>query len=276
MNDRKPEGDQGRTGVLAAIGRYPITVAFFALVFAAAGVAAGYQRTPVYTAESELLVGNLSVSTPAAIPGVVGASETLAGIYARLVDASKVRKAVDEQTNGADASVSATPVPDSPLVKITATSSSKEDAIATADAASVALSKYVKDLDKASGVDPDKIFAKYQKAALDYSEQLATVKQLSQNPAVRTSATARTASTRAAADLQAKKLKLNALQLQYTRALQIRTSNPQANPFAAALSASSDRSSKMQIGGFIGLIAGLAFGAAVATLRASRAARKRG
>jgi capsular polysaccharide biosynthesis protein len=273
--EERPESDFAQGGVLTAFILYPLLIAICAVVLAIAGVALGYARTPTYTSSSELLVGNLSTADPGAIPGAVGASLSLAEVYARLVDANDIQEQIARTTNGADASISATPVVGTPLIRVTATSESEDGAIAAANAGGNALADYVNAL-KSPGGDVSPIARKYKAAALVYAQQLNSFERLKDRFEEPLTADERLQLNEADSDLQTAKLKRDALAALYQRGQDIQVSQPSVNVFNTAKTASSDRASTMQITGVLGLIAGLAIGCALAVVRASRRRRPSG
>lgn len=275
MSQDDRQFDQSRGDVFLAIALYPLTVVFFTVLLAAAGVFLGYSRDPTYTASSELLVGNLSISDPSAIPGAVGASQSLAAVYARLINANDVRQTVASATQDSpdDASLGASPVVESPLVRVRATSDSEEGAVAYTNAGAKALSSYVNNL-RSPGSDVGPIAKRYREAALVYSERLKVLRDLKDRAGSSVSSSEQVALNEAEAELQTAKLKRTALGAIFQRGQNIRVAQPSLNVFVTADSASSNRASTMQITGGIGLVAGLALGIAVAMLRTARMARR--
>jgi capsular polysaccharide biosynthesis protein len=273
MNDQRGRFDFARGGVFDAMLSYPFMVLFVVIVFAAGGVALGYERTTTYTAESELLVGNVKISDAAGIPGVVDASRALAAVYARLIDADAVREdviqATGEETVGA--TLAATPIPGTPLIRVSASSDSHDHSIATANAAAQGLSEFVAKINK-PGSDISTVFHRYEDAALAYSQQLQRYQHLSNGLSSFSSTAARVQVIQANADLQSAKLKRNALQLLYQRGQAIKAAEPNVKVFLSATTATSDRTSNMKIAGVVGAVAGLALAAALATFRARRRA----
>ena len=231
----------------------------------------GYEKAPTFTASSQLLVGNLSISDPSAIPGAVGASRSLADVYARLINANDVQEQVAKETVSSPdtAIVTATPVVESPLVRVTATSDSEEGAIAYANAAAGALSDYVNNL-KSPGSEVDPVAKRYRAAALVYTQKLDTYKRFKDKVGMNPTPTERLKLNEADSEVQTAKLKRTALGAIYQRGQNIRVAQPSLNTFVTASAASNDRNSTMQITGGIGLAAGVVLGAALALLRTNR------
>jgi capsular polysaccharide biosynthesis protein len=268
--DENVERGGGDLGVVSAVLLYPFMVALCAVALCAGGLLLGYVRDPTYTASAELLVGNLSISDPSAIPGAVGAAQSLAAVYARLIDANEVRDQVTGAIeDGSSATVSATPIVESPLIRVTTTSTSEAAAVRSANVAGTSLAAYVNKL-KSPGGEVRPIAREYRRAELRYEEKRDAFDHLSERIGASPTASERTALSEANSDLQTAKLKRNALIGLYQRGQNIRVSQPNLNLFRRATAATSDRSSTMQITGVIGLLAGLALGVALAMFRARR------
>jgi uncharacterized protein involved in exopolysaccharide biosynthesis len=267
-----PEFDPG--GVISAVMLYPFTVVICALVLCGAGVLVGFTRDPTYTASSELLVGNLSIGDPSAIPGAVGAAQALAGVYARLLDANDVQHDIAAKTAGDEpVSISASPVIESPLIEITAMSKSEDAAIGAANAAGGSLSAYVNDL-RSPGGQTTQIVKQYREAQLRYQEKLEAFNQLKAQSGPNPTESEQQQINEASADVQAAKLKRASIAALYSRGQNIKASQPNLDLYERAFVASNDRGSKMQFAGALGLVAGLLLGAALATFRANRWERR--
>lgn len=275
MNDERSAFGFARGGVIDAIALYPFLVVFCALVFAAGGVALGYSRPPTYTAESKLLVGNLSIQDPSAVPGAVGASKALADVYSRLIDADEVRGPVTraEERGDGETDVTATIVPGTPLIRVIATSDSEDSAISVAQVAGRSLSRYVNRL-KSPGSEVGPVVGKYRDAARAYSKELEAFDDLTRQFKGDLTSEESDQFNEARSELQTAKLKRNALGNLYERSQNIRTSQPSLSVFLTAETAADDRESTMKITGVIGLAAGLALGAALA-LFLTRPGRKK-
>jgi uncharacterized protein involved in exopolysaccharide biosynthesis len=259
-----------RVGVLQAIRRYPMVVIVPMVLFCALGIGVGIARPPTYTATSQLTVGQLNIADPAAVGTVVQASQQLAAVYARAINANFVRQRIakDAGSDAADAKVSATPIPDSPLIKVTATSSSSSRAVKVANAGARALTAYA--VRSSQSGTATQLATEFRAVALAYARQRDTVARLQR--AYRSSPTRdnKTRMNDAQADLQALLLKREGLRTSYQGTLTTTRSSPALQPFAVASGATSDRSSKTQILALLGLVAGAAIGAALANARLNR------
>ena len=267
-----PEFDPG--GVISAVMLYPFTVIICAVLLCAGGAVYGYTRDPTYTASAELLVGNLSIGDPAAIPGAVGAAQSLAGVYARLIDANEVQRAIARklEREGPLESLLATPLAESPLIRITATSTSENAAISAANVAGTSLSTYVNDL-RSPGSQTAQIVKEYRQAQLRYTAALDAFDTLEARFGPIPTQSERRELNEARADLQAAKLKRDSLAALYSRGQSIRLAQPNLDLYERATAATDDRSPTMQLWGGVGLLAGLVLGAGLATFRANRWAR---
>lgn len=257
-------------GVVSAVTLFPLMVIICALLGAGVGTLVGYQKEPVYTANANMLVGNLSIADPGAVPGAVEASQSLASVYARLIGANRVAQEVLAATGGdPDTAVGASPIVDTPLIRVTAVSGSEAGAVNAANAAATSLSNYVADL-KAPGSDTRPIVKQYREAELAYAEELNAYNQLEDRIGPSPTPDEQRRLNEANADLQALKLKRESLQILYQRGQNIQVSQPSLKVFERAGAASNDRGSTVQVTAAIGLLAGLALGAALATFRANR------
>jgi uncharacterized protein involved in exopolysaccharide biosynthesis len=262
-------------GVLSAVMLYPLTVVICAILLCGAGVFVGATRAPTYTASSELLVGNLSISDPSALPGAVGAARALAAVYARLLDANEVQEDVAAKAAGDEplTRLSATPIVESPLIRVTAESKSEQTALRAANAAGASLSAYVNDL-RSPGGQTAQIVKEYRQAQLRLSEKLEAFEALQARFGPDPSVAERDLLNEAQADLEAARLRRTSIAGLYSRGANIRLSQPNLDVYERATAASNDRGSTMQFTGAIGLAAGLLLGAALATFRANRWARR--
>lgn len=124
---------------LGALRRHWIFSTAIILVFTAAFVAYGYQRDPVYTAEIRLAVGSGQMSN-LAIPGFPSASRDLAADYARWVTN---RGVADTDAPSGTSSLTASPIPESNVIRIQATSTEPQTAVKAAQGAGDALMREV-------------------------------------------------------------------------------------------------------------------------------------
>ena len=134
-------------GVLGALRRHWIVAIVPVIVLVGVAAALGLQRTPRYTATASLSVGRIYINNPAGVSSVLEATKSLASVYSRSIRSTAVlqdtERRLGEGSLGASDQVTATPIPQSPLIRISAESSSARRAVALATAASGALAAYV-------------------------------------------------------------------------------------------------------------------------------------
>jgi hypothetical protein len=104
-----------------ALARRWMLIALTTILAAAAGVAVGLRRAPVYTSESELNAGSLDAQAQA-IPGYAQAAQTLAEAYARVVGTPKIQVPVARHTHSSidyvAAHLTAANIPSNPVFRI--------------------------------------------------------------------------------------------------------------------------------------------------------------
>jgi hypothetical protein len=242
-----------------------------ALVAAAFFVSQG--RSPTYTAESRVAIGSFSPSQDAA-PGAAYAGTQFAAAYSRAITAQDVVAPVARATGLSPGAVAgrltATPIPDSPLLKISGKGPSAASAVKLTDAATSALLSYVRRSDL-TGAQAKDLLARYRAAQAEVSAARTRVRHAQRasdrNPSSRraTQRLERAQTTEDAADLRAQGLRTSYLQQAQSESsgIPVRTLN-------AASSATSDRKRSLKLLVTIGALAGLAVGVALATARAAR------
>jgi uncharacterized protein involved in exopolysaccharide biosynthesis len=252
--------------VLQAIRRHPVRFATPLVALTLLGAAIGYLRTPTYTATSQLVVGQLNVADPSAVGTVVQATQTMAAVYSRMINSAGVRKGIVDTAHGkaAGSEITATPIPGSPLIRVTATGNSRGNATAVANAAADSLRKYA----RGYGTSSDRssaIYRDYKAAALRVNRAQAKAGALAAAYSHNRSAALKQQLSVAQADADAAKLRRDSLRFNYGTSQQSVQFTPAVNTFTVAAGATSDRKSMMEILGLIGLVAGAALGAALAT-----------
>jgi capsular polysaccharide biosynthesis protein len=270
-----------------ATRRYWPLVLVAVLVLGAFGAYTGHSRKPVYTASASLSVGLLDVTTQS-VPGFAVGGEVVASGYSRAVQTDGVIDPVAQRLKMTPAEVrshvSSTPVPNSPIFTVTATAESAGSAVTLANAVSQSMIAYGRShasTDAASA----RLLARYQSAVRNRNRARNRVAQLRSGSSTTagSSGTASTASTasdsgslsQARADLEVQQLRMDTLADQY----RARTSTPGntavLQPLVNAQGAASDRGSKTQLYGALGVLAGLCLGTALAVLLAGWRFRRR-
>jgi hypothetical protein len=156
--------------VIGAALRYWWVILLAILAFAAAAVALSMQRQPTYKAESRLNVGGFNISAQS-LPGFAGGAYLLANAYSRSVYSDAVLKKVGRELGRSRAyvasAVTASPVEDSPIIRVEAESKSKGEAIAMANSAADHLEDRAEVLAR-SNPDSKRLFKEFQEASRDY------------------------------------------------------------------------------------------------------------
>jgi hypothetical protein len=267
-----------RVGLLEAVRLHPLFALLPVVVLVAIAVGLGLSRSAQYSATAELSVGHGYVDSPSGIPGVIEATQSLAAVYARAVRAQPVSIAtarqLDRQGLKADATLSATPIPSSPLIKVTAKSTSSRTAIAAANAAGVALARYANQQSQTGGSSTSALKA-YERAALNYQRALNVRTRAAAVSARTRSRAATVGQNRAEAAAETARLQRDTLEILYQNTLQGLTAGPSVSTFALAGDATSDRTQILEILVLAALVAGLALGAVLALLRAQRTLARR-
>jgi hypothetical protein len=241
-------------------------------VLVGGAVAIGLSRPPNYTATAILSVGRLYTSNAGGIAGMVEARQALASAYSRAIQASEVRKdaarRLTQASTPASGRLSASPIPESPLIKVSAESLSESEAVALANAASAALARYVARQGRSE--NDTHVFSAYERAAVQYRRSLSVSRELARRYDRHRTQGTKSARDRAVAAADAARLRRDALGASYQGTVQGELSSPALEVFSPATLATNDRSSTLQILVFMGLIGGLAAGTALALFSAYR------
>jgi capsular polysaccharide biosynthesis protein len=266
-----------RVTTLTAARRHWFLVALITLLFTGAGVAVALVRQPVYTAETRLVVGRIDVTAPGALGSFTVATQAIASQYSRSIDAEGITRRVAPRAGmsprAVASRVSATPIPESPVIKVFASGSSAAGAVRLANLASSALVTFTTQLNR-SNPDTSRLLTRFTAASRDVVAQRSELRRLRRSYVAKP--------TRAKRDeMQAVEVKLRVAQLQsdtlrqaYDASTQSQAATSLVQILERASSATSDRFKYLQFLGFIGLVAGLAVGLALATLRANRLLRR--
>jgi uncharacterized protein involved in exopolysaccharide biosynthesis len=273
-NAQRYSGAPG-THVLRAMRRHWFVALVPVVLLVAGAVGLALKRSPRYKATANVSVGHVYVTDPAGIATIIDATQSLAAVYSRAIHSGAVldgtrRRIGDGSATG---SLTATPLPESPLIKVTAESSSARGAITLANAGADALMAYVNRQVRDNSASAT-LSTRYREAALRYRQRLETRKRLDRRYDRNRNRKNKAARDRAAAATDTALLRREALRASYEQAVQGGTSSVGVEIFSHASSATSDRRSMMQILVFVGLIGGLAAGAALALLRAARDIRR--
>jgi capsular polysaccharide biosynthesis protein len=158
------------TPVLRAVARYWYLVLLPVLVLAGAAVAVALTRAPVYTAETRLNVGGFNISAQS-LPGYAGGAATLATAYSRAAYAHRVigpvATAVGKSEDRIASMITASPVKDSPIIRLEAQSKDSGEAVRIANLSATNLQKYATVLAR-SNPDSRRLFHDFRAAAREY------------------------------------------------------------------------------------------------------------
>jgi hypothetical protein len=254
-------------------------VAAITLLFVCIGVGYGVVRKPAYTAEARLTVARFAVPD-ANLSGFVQAAQGLAVAYASAINADAVVRPVSQTLHMSEKDVrsnlSASPLSESPVLRVLAVARDRSRAIALANAGSTALQHYAATLNL-TNPNTARLLRAYR-AATKVSAAAGTRASAADAAFNRKPSPAnRAALIRTRSDLRTAELEEETLRNAYQASQTGQGSAAALEQLAGATGASSDRSSKLQIAGFAGLVLGLLFGLSLALLsenrRAARAAR---
>jgi hypothetical protein len=181
-----------------------------------------------------------------------------------------VQAAVVRSVRGSKSSagISATPIPDSPLIRVNSTSDDPGTAVRVANAAAQALISYARSTTQTGATAA--LAARFRAAALLYQQRLDTVKRLQRTYGPNPSTSARQRINSAQADAQSALLTREGLRARYQTSQQTASSSPPLQSFSAARGTTSDRVRVTELLALLGLLAGAALGAALATARLNR------
>jgi uncharacterized protein involved in exopolysaccharide biosynthesis len=264
-------------GPLAATRRHWVIVLLVTVAFTAAGVYAGFLRSPVYTAESRLAVGRIDVSAPGALAGFSVATQALAAQYSRTVDATGVVEPAAAKVGLSPAEVAsrvdATPIPESPVIKVFGRGPNGGDAVRLANAAAAALVAYTTQLNR-SNPDSPRLLKRFRDAATVLLRARARADGLQRANQRAPTADRRRRLQRARVDVQVAQLRADTAKVAYDTSTRSQAATALVQVMQRARDATSDRSRYTQFLGFAGFVAGLTVGVGLATLQARRRLRK--
>jgi capsular polysaccharide biosynthesis protein len=258
-----------RIGVLEAMRWHWALVLIPMILLVGTAIAVGLLRSPVYTATTTLSVG-FGAENPSALPGSVSAAQALSESYSRAIEATPVTKQIAQRT-GISATtvpdhVSATPIPGTTVVKVSGTADSSSGAIATANTAADSLSLYVGSLGGSKTGSPQ-VLVLFRRAEAAYQDRLAYESELADQVAAEPSESNELTLKQAQVETQVALLRKQSLASVYGTSQQAYVAP--LTVLSRASAASSDRTAKLELLIFIGLVAGLAIGATLATVRAN-------
>jgi capsular polysaccharide biosynthesis protein len=261
----------------SAARRHPWLVVLPMVLLMGIAFAAAYKRLPTYSAQTRLAVGKLDGTTPASVAGFATATEALAETYSRKIRSDAVVAPVARELGINPAAVkhhvSAAPIPQTPVFRVTAKGSSPDQAAILANAVSESLAAHVA-RESASAPRSARLLRGYRQKRARLEDRRAEVEQAQRRYfADETNANRRRlgdARVRAAA----LELELRGLTANYAASRQTRGSTALVEVLEHADRASSDRYRVMQFLVFVAAVAGITIGLGLALLRSRRAARR--
>jgi uncharacterized protein involved in exopolysaccharide biosynthesis len=266
-----------RLGVVEAIRRNVLLFVVPLVVCFGAALSYAMSRPPTYTAEARMGIAKIDVTAPGALAGFALASQALAETYSRVIAAEPLVASLAKKFNVSPQTIrgrlTASPVPDTPVFRVIATGSNAGGAVLLANAATESLQDYLNGLN--SSADAHRALERYKRAALELSRASAARGRAKADYKRSGSERDQRALVRADADLRVAQTQAIALQQLYQSTQQaLANSGSQAQVLAEATSAKSDRRSKIQLFGGLGLLAGIALGAGLAVLSAQLQLRR--
>lgn len=250
--------------VVRSLGRHRVLIFVCAVVLAALGAGFGALRAGTYTASATLQVGQVNPNSPGFF-GFVQSATDLATAFSRSITAESVLDTVHDRLgigpNQAVDRLSAEPIPDSPIFRVIATGPNAASAIGLANVAGNAVVAYVTQ-SNTTDPDGDGLLASYHAASLRLAKVTAETGRAAGAYAAHPSVTTFAALLSARAQQAAEKLRTQSIAANYRESARNTTTTDLVSLLAAAATATSDHSSKIELYAFTGLLAGFVVGCA--------------
>ncbi len=277
--------DSGERTPLQALARAWPMATVLIVVGLVAGVGLALARPTTYTAESRLAVGSADLAAQA-VPGFAQASAELAANYARFVATGPVRAALPGAQAARLGEVTASPVPDSNVIRLEATATSQAAAVAAAKTGAELLKGQV---DTAvAGTTAQEVLAQYNRisaqvaaAQQEVGTAQATLDGLraratgTDPPSTRALDRASQAVVSASAALYPLQIQQNALGARYQDVANQPASQSRLDIVAVAAPAFDDTRSRVERYGLAGLVLGFVLALGLAVLLDRRRQRRR-
>ncbi|MGI8622131.1 MAG: hypothetical protein ACR2NB_01285 [Solirubrobacteraceae bacterium] len=259
--------------VVQALRRSWFLLLLPALILGGVGVALASSQASTYTASARLSVGKADPSS-ASFGGFVTATAGLAAIYSRSIDSDgvvvPVAKTLGVSQSVVRARLTATPVQDTPIIRVIGEAPSAATAQAVADAGSRSLTRYIQSSNR-TNEDSTRLAAAYRQLSLkrarnkqDIRDTLKALARAKRDPVLREKL------NRSTADGDTLDLRIEAIGGAFTASQQSQAATNVLFPLERADAVTSDRSARLQTLGGAGVLAGLIIGVGLAMWRASR------
>ncbi|MGA2455499.1 MAG: hypothetical protein ABSG93_18480 [Solirubrobacteraceae bacterium] len=262
-----------RSFALSALARNKPLVCLFAVVLAVIGAGYGGSRAKTYTASATLQVGQVNPNSPG-FYGYVQSAASLATAFSRAISAEPVLATIQHKLglapSVASGRLSSAPIPVAPAFRVIATGPTKAAALELANVAAEAVIVY-EGTSNSGNPEAESLLHEYREASLQLQQAAIGLAHAGAGKDASADALAR-----AAADKNAAEVRLRAIGNSYISA--VASQAPRSglvSLLAGATTASNDRSSKVELLGFIGLLAGIMAGCAAAVLRERRRLARR-
>jgi hypothetical protein len=229
---------------------------------------AGLLRAPVYSAKAELVVGKtVQLNNLAAIPGLAAAGQQIASDYSRLISTAIVSNEVEKKLHGPlGGSLSASPIPQSPVIEVSATAPSSRHAVALANAGSAALVIAVNQLNEQQSKASSQLLQRYAQAdqvLLDNTRTLTNLEQQQAASPTDPHLLQQVVSEQTVVDSD--KVQLDAIAADYAATSSPSSINEQlVQPVGPASATGSDRKTFLEIALLAALVVGFIVGTAAA------------
>ena len=241
-----------------AVVAHPFLTLLPILLMVGGAIAFGVTREPAWTSEARLSVGELTPSTQSA-PGIVEANQQLASAFSRAIDARLVVAPVARELaltpEEVERRLDASPIPESPVLTVSGTGQTERDAVAITRVGTSSLVRYIRRLGD-TGPEQRRLLGELTEARRELSRLQEDAVVAGPSP-----------------DLDSAQLRAKALEARYLEISRDPGSTPvtELNP---AETGTSDRQKVLKLAIVIAALAGIAVGAALATVREARLRRR--
>jgi hypothetical protein len=262
---------------LTAVRRHPLLTLLPILALIGVAIAVADRREPTWTAESRVAIGSFSPTEQAA-PGAAYAGTQFASAYSRAITAEDVvvpaARAAHVTPAQAAGRLTATPIPDSPFLRIQATGPTARDAEALTASATDQLLDYVR-RSGATSAQTRRLLARFRSAQADAEAADSAVdrarRAVNRKP---NNDAARRRLERARTDAETTSLRASGLRSAYLEQAHNTTSGIPVRVLNEPSAAVSDGERTLRLLLTVGAVAGIALGVALATAVASRRYRR--